>query len=78
MFKALNLCNFIGQFYLNKTGKSFSKKVIYFKFEDEYCWVEENMGMAKGLELSITSTPLSLHHDPKVQTRILNGTGLLV
>ena len=48
MFKALNLCNVICQFYLSKTGKSFSKKVIYFNFEDEYCWAEENMGVAKG------------------------------
>ena len=34
--------------YLSKTGKSFSKKVIYFNVEDVYCWMEENMGVAKG------------------------------
>lgn len=47
-------------------------------FQNAYRWVKENMGVAKGLEISITPTPQSLHHDPKVQTLILNGTGLLL
>lgn len=69
-------------FYVNSTSvkleKYFLKKVTELNFQNGYHWVKENMGVAKGLETSITPTPPSLHHDPKVQTLILNGTGLLL